>query len=96
MAKEEAILFHAADGVEVAEDYFSGIEEPAVEAREVAHVEKFKKGFCLELDFLNNFEVEAGRGMVECVGGGEVFFPVVEDLVIFVGGFDFSWDEGDW
>lgn len=96
MAEEEAILFHAANGVEIAEDDFAVIKKPAIEAGEVAHLEKFKNGFGLGLDFLDNFEAETGGGMVEGVGGGEVFFSVIEDLVVFVGSFYFGGDEGSW
>lgn len=95
LAEEEAILFHAADGVEVGEEDFAGIEEPAVETSEVLDFEKLKYFFCLGLDLGDGCEIEAGGCVVEGVTGGEVFFSIVEDLIVVVGGFDFGGDESD-
>lgn len=95
LAEEEAVLFHAADGIEVGEEDFAGIEDPAIETSEVSDFEKFKDLFCLRLDLGNGVGIKARGCMVEGVAGGEVFFTIVEDLIVGVGGFDFGRDESD-
>lgn len=95
LAEEEAILFHAADGIEIGKKDFTSIEYPAVETSEVLDFEKLKDLFCLRLDLGDDVEIEAWWSMVEGVASGEVFFSVVEDLIVEIGGFDFGRDEGD-
>lgn len=95
LAEEEAVLLHAADRIEVGEEDFAGIEDPAIETSEVSDFEKFKDFFCLRLDLGNGVEIKARGCMVEGVAGGEVFFTVVEDLIVGIGGFDFGRDESD-
>lgn len=39
LAEEEAVLFHAADGIEVGEKDFARVENPSIEACEVVYFE---------------------------------------------------------
>ena len=69
LLKQEAILLHPANRVEVVKDNSAIIKHPAVETGKVAHAKEGKEVLGLHLDGINRLIAKAWRAVVGNLAG---------------------------